>query len=72
MSNKVRDNRTCYLFNNIINIENFDLNNMKIDQKSYKTILIHYIGYVTIKHLKYLQINIPSFIPYFQESEWIL
>ena len=72
MSNKVRDNRTCYLFNNIINIENFDLNNMKIDQKSYKTILIHYIGYVTIKDLKYLQINIPSFIRYFQESEWIL
>ena len=72
MSNKVRDNRTCYLFNNIINIENFDLNNMKIDQKSYKTILIHYIGYVTSKDLKYLQSNVPSFIPYFQESEWIL
>ena len=38
MSNKVKDTniktRTCYFFNNIINIENFDLNNIKIDKKS--------------------------------------
>ena len=38
MSNKVKDinikNRTYYFFNNIINIENFDLNNIKIDKKS--------------------------------------
>ena len=25
----------------------FDLNNIKIDEKSYKDILIYYIGYVT-------------------------
>ena len=53
MSNKVKDinikNRTYYLFNDIINIENFDPNNIKIDKKSYKDILIYYIGYVTIK-----------------------
>ena len=40
MSNKFKDintkNRTCYLFNDIINIENFDPNNIKIDEKSYK------------------------------------
>ena len=35
MSNKVKDidikNCTYYFFNDIINIENFDLNNIKID-----------------------------------------
>ena len=52
MSNKVKNinikNRTYYFFNDIINVENFDLNNIKIDEKSYKNILIYHIGYVTI------------------------
>ena len=38
MSNKVKDinikNRIYYFCNDIINIENFDLNNIKIDEKS--------------------------------------
>ena len=53
MSNKIKyiniKNRTYYFFNDIIDIENFDLNNIKIDEKSYKDIAIYYIGYVTIK-----------------------
>ena len=60
MSNKVKDinikNRTYYFFDDIINIENFNLNNIKIDEKSYKNILIYYIGYVTIKDSKYVKI----------------
>ena len=60
MSNKVKDvnikHRTYYFFNDIINIENSDLNNIKIDEKSYKNILIYYIGYVTIKDSKYIKI----------------
>ena len=60
MSNKVKDrdikNRTYYVFNDIINIENFDPNNIKIDEKSYKNIVIYYIGYVTIKDSKYINI----------------
>ena len=63
MSNRVKDkhikNWIYYFFNDIINIENFDLNNIKIDEKSYKNILIHYIGYVTIKEY----INIYSVNP---------
>ena len=52
MSDKVKDisikNNTYYFFDDIdINI--FDPNNIKIDEKSYKNILISYIGYVTIK-----------------------
>ena len=53
MSNKVEDinikNSTYYFFNDIFDIENFDPNNIKIDKKSYKNILIYYIRYVTIK-----------------------
>ena len=58
ISNKVKGidikNRTDYFFNDIINIENFDPNNIKIDEKSYKDILIYYIEYVTIK--EYIEI----------------
>ena len=55
MSNKVKDidikNRTYYFFD-IILIKNFDLHNIKVDEKSYKSILIYYIGYITIKDSK--------------------
>ena len=51
MSNKDIDikNRTYY-FSNIFDVKNFDLINIKIDQKSYKNILIYYGGCVTIKY----------------------
>ena len=61
MSNKVKDinlkNRTYYFFDDIINIKNFDPNNIKVDGKSYKNILIYYIGYGTIKDSKNVKIN---------------
>ena len=61
MSNKVKDIDikicTYCFFNDIINIKNFDPNNIKIDEKSYKNILIHYIEYVAIKDSKYVKIN---------------
>ena len=50
-------NRIFYSFNDMINITDFDLNNIKIDEKSYKNVLIYYIGYVAIKDLKYVKIN---------------
>ena len=37
--------------------QSFDSNKTKIDEKSYKNILIYYTGYVTIKDLKYVKIN---------------
>ena len=58
MSNKIKikdidiKNRTYYLFDGIVNIKNFDLNNIKINEKSCKDILIYYIGYVIIKDSK--------------------
>ena len=60
MSNKVKDTDIkthTYYFLNMINISNFDPNNIEIDEKSYKNILIYYIRYVTIKYSKYVKIN---------------
>ena len=37
-------NRTYYFHSDIINIEEFDSNLLKIDKKSYKDIDIYYIG----------------------------
>ena len=58
MSNKVKDinikNVTYYFFNDTINIKNFDLNNTKIDKKSYKNVIDYNTGYLTIK--KYAKI----------------
>ena len=61
-------NRTYYFYNDIIDLENFESNLLKIDKKSYKDISIYNIGYITIKKIDdceniysvnplYLQIN---------------
>ena len=61
MGDKFKDisikSHTYYFFDDIINIKNFGPNNIKLDEKSYKNILIYYIGYVTIKDSKYVKIN---------------
>ena len=41
--------RTYYFYNDIINLENFNSNLLKIDKKSYKNIGIQNIRYITIK-----------------------
>ena len=60
MSNKVKDtavkNRTYYFFNDMIHVRKFDPNNIKLDENSYKNILIYYIGFVTIKDSKYVEV----------------
>ena len=61
MSKKVKEmdikNQTYYFFDDIIYIKSFDPNNIKIDKKSYKDILIYYIGYMTIKDSRHVKIN---------------
>ena len=37
-----------YFYDDIINIKDFDPNDIKIDEQSYKNILICYIGYVAL------------------------
>ena len=43
-------NHTYYFFGDMISLEDFDLNLLKIDKKSYKGIDIYYIGY-TLKFI---------------------
>ena len=50
-------NRTFYLFDDMINIKDFDSNSLKIDKKSYKNIDINYIGYIRMEDSDYVKIN---------------
>ena len=50
-------NQTYYFFDDMINIKNFDPSLLKIDKKSYKSIDIYYIGYITVKDSDYVKIN---------------
>ena len=51
-------NLTYYFLNNVISIKHFDLDNIKIDEKSHKNIFIQLIGYVAPNSLKPLHIAI--------------
>ena len=52
------ENRTYYFLDDIINIKDFNPNNIEIDKKSYKNFLIYYIGFATIKKdLKIYSVN---------------
>ena len=51
------NNWTCYFFDDMINIKDFDSNLLKIDKKLYKNSDIYYIGYVTMKDSDYVIIN---------------
>ena len=44
-------NRTYYFYNDIIGIETFDSNMLKLDKRSYKNLGIYNIGYVTVKKI---------------------
>ena len=50
-------NRTCYYFNDIIKLEDFDLNNILIDEKSYENILVYDISYKILIDPKPLRIR---------------
>ena len=44
-------NQTYYFYNDIIDIETFDSNMLKLDKKSYKNLDIYNIGYVAVKKI---------------------
>ena len=50
-------NRTYYFFDDMISIEDFDPNLLKIDKELYKSINIYYTGYITMKDSDYVKIN---------------
>ena len=51
-------NQTYYFFNNMINMQHFQSNLLKIDKKPYNNFDIYYIGYITIKKLLIVKIFI--------------
>ena len=56
------ENRTCYYFYDIIKLEDFDLDNILLDKKSYKNILIYSISYKTLidsepLHIRFFKID---------------
>ena len=51
-------NQTYYFYNDIINLKNFDAKLLKTDKKSFKSIGIFNIGYITIKKLMIVKIFI--------------
>ena len=56
-------NKTYYFFNDIINIEDFQSNVLKIDKKPHKDFDIYYVGYITIKNINDCK-NIHSVNPF--------
>ena len=67
-------NRTSYSYNNIIDLENFKSNLLKIDKKSYKDIGIYNTGCITIKKIddcKNIYIVNPLYLNVTHSSEYI-
>ena len=50
-------NQTYYLFDDMINIKDFDSYLLKIDKKSYKNTDIYCIGYITMKDSDYVKVH---------------
>ena len=38
-------NRTCYFYNDIINLDEFDVSKIKVDKKDFNDINIYYLGF---------------------------
>ena len=47
----------CYYFDDMIKIENFDLDNILVDEKLYKNILVYNISYKSLIDSKPLRIR---------------
>ena len=41
----------------MIDIKRLDRNKTKVNEKSYKHIFVYHTGYVTVKNLRYIEIN---------------
>ena len=44
------EGRTYYFYNDLLNIKNFNSNNLKLDKKSVLGNNVYYIGYIKKKH----------------------
>ena len=69
------ENSTCYYFNEIIEFEDFDLDNISIDKKSLEIILVYDISYKTFIVAKPLRIRfdkIDQFITAYDGTRYLL
>ena len=67
-------NLTCYYFDDIIKLEDFELDNILIDEKSYENILIYDISYKTLIDSKPLRIaldQIDGFIRIYDGTRYL-
>ena len=72
-------NCTCYYFNDIIKIENFDLDNILIDEQSYENILVYniqkFISYKNFIAAKSLHIRFDKtdgFVRVYDETRYLV
>ena len=72
-------NWTYYVYNDQINLKDFDARLLKVDKKDYNEIDIYYIGYVTVKKIANcnninsvnpLYLMIDKMIGHFEEKKW--
>ena len=66
-------NGTCYYFKDIIKFEDFDLDNISIDEKSYKNILVYTFLYKTLigaKRMRIRFIRVHGFIRGYSEARY--
>ena len=66
--------RTCYYFDDVIKLEDFDLDNILIDKKSHENILISDISYKTLIDPKSLRIifdKIDGFIRIYDGTRYL-
>ena len=69
-------NSTCYIFDDMINIKNFDWCLLKVNKKLYKNIDTYCIGYIIMKDSDYVKVNsinplysiIHNVNPYFEDK----
>ena len=67
-------NRKCYYFDDIIEIEDFDLE-ILIDEKSYENVLVYNISYKTLIDAKLLRIRfdkIDGFIRVYEATRYLV
>ena len=68
-------NPTCYCFDDIIKLQDFDIDNILIDKKSQENILIYEISYKNLIDSKPLRIRfdkIDGFIKTYDESKYLV
>ena len=67
--------RICYYFEDRIKFEDFDLDNILIDEKSWKIILVHNISYKTLIGARHLRIwfdKIDGFTTVYDGSRYLV